>query len=97
MDYIPYTAAMIPVVEHMGSMLQSTAGIATVSSLWWSLIVGTAVGSGVTLLSSMTSMYAAALSDQEGGGLTQRGYFIVAAPISLLLFIAATIYFKLFL
>lgn len=97
MDYIPYTAAMIPVVEHMGSMLPSAAGISSVSSLWWSLIVGTAIGSGVTLLSSMTSMYAAALSDQEGGGLTQRGYMIVAAPISLLLFIAATIYFKLFL
>ncbi|KRE36676.1 SLC13 family permease [Paenibacillus sp. Soil724D2] len=97
MDYIPYTAAMIPVVDHMGSTLQSAAGISTVSSLWWSLIVGTAIGSGVTLLSSMTSMYAAALSDQEGGGLTHRGYMIVAAPISLLLFIAATIYFKLFL
>ncbi|MDQ0877985.1 Na+/H+ antiporter NhaD/arsenite permease-like protein [Paenibacillus sp. V4I3] len=97
MDYIPYTAAMIPVVEHMGSTLQNTAGISTVSTLWWSLIVGTAIGSGVTLLSSMTSMYAAGLSDQEGGGLTQRGYIIVAAPISLLLFIAATIYFKLFL
>ncbi|MDQ0920072.1 SLC13 family permease [Paenibacillus sp. V4I5] len=97
MDYIPYTAAMIPVVKHMGSMLPSAADITTITSLWWSLIVGTAIGSGVTLLSSMTSMYAAALSDQEGGGLTQRGYFIVAAPISLLLFIAATIYFKLFL
>jgi Na+/H+ antiporter NhaD/arsenite permease-like protein len=81
----------------MGSILPSAADITTITSLWWSLIVGTAIGSGVTLLSSMTSMYAAALSDQEGGGLTQRGYFIVAAPISLLLFIAATIYFKLFL
>ncbi|MGO4272506.1 SLC13 family permease [Paenibacillus sp. TAF58] len=97
MDYIPYTAAMIPIVEHMGSTLQNAGSTSTVSSLWWSLIVGTAVGSGVTLLSSMTSMYAAALSEQEGGGLTQRGYFAVAAPISLLLFIAATIYFKLFL
>ncbi|KRF18536.1 SLC13 family permease [Paenibacillus sp. Soil787] len=97
MDYIPYTAAMIPVVDHMGTMLQSASGISSVSSLWWSVIMGTAVGSGVTLLSSMTSMYAASLSDQEGGGLTQRSYFIVAAPISLLLFIAATIYFKLFL
>ncbi|NRF91402.1 hypothetical protein HQN89_10255 [Paenibacillus frigoriresistens] len=97
MDYIPYTASMIPVVDHMGGMLQSAAGISTVSSLWWSLIVGTAIGSGVTLLSSMTSMYAAALSDKEGGGLTQRSYLIVAAPISLLLFITATIYFKLFL
>jgi Na+/H+ antiporter NhaD/arsenite permease-like protein len=96
MDYIPYTAAMIPVIEHMGSDLQSLSK-ATVSSLWWSLIVGTAIGSGITLLSSTTSMYAAALSDQEGGGLTHRNYFIVAAPMSLLLFIVATIYFKLFL
>ncbi|SDN55573.1 Na+/H+ antiporter NhaD [Paenibacillus sp. yr247] len=96
MDYIPYTAAMIPVVEHMGGVMLNLSHV-TISPLWWSLIVGTAIGSGVTLLSSTTSMYAAALSEREGGGLTQRNYFIVAAPISLLLFLVATIYFKLFL
>lgn len=96
MDYIPYTAAMIPVAQQMGSMVVQVSDN-SIMPLWWSLIVGSAIGSGVTLLSSMTNMYAASLSEQEGGGLTQRGYFIVAAPISLLLFIVSTIYFKLFL
>ncbi|GFZ85917.1 membrane protein [Paenibacillus marchantiophytorum] len=97
MDYIPYTAAMIPVVKDMSNVILSYSSFTTAMPLWWSLLIGTAIGSGVTLLSSTTSMYAAVLSDQEGGGLTQRNYFLVAAPISLLLCIIATIYFNLFL
>ncbi|NOV04108.1 SLC13 family permease [Paenibacillus planticolens] len=95
-DYVPYTAAMIPVIEHVGQDMQSISQV-TVQPLWWSLIVGTAIGSGVTLFGSLPGMYAAALSEQEGGGLNFRNYFMIAGPISLVLFIAATVYFKLFL
>lgn len=95
-DYVPYTAAMIPVIEHIGRDVQSYSQT-SVQPLWWSLILGTAIGSGVTLFGSMASMYAAALSEKEGGGLNARNYFMIAAPISLVLFLVATVYFKLFL
>lgn len=95
-DYVPYTAAMIPVIEHLGTELQSFSQ-ASIQPLWWSIIVGTAIGSGVTLFGSIPNMYAAALTEQEGGGLNARNYFMIAGPISLVLCIVATIYFKLFL
>ncbi|MDU0203470.1 ArsB/NhaD family transporter [Paenibacillus sp. MAH-36] len=95
-DYVPYTAAMIPVIEHIGTEMKSFSQ-ASIQPLWWSIIVGTAIGSGVTLFGSISSMYAAALAEQEGGGLNPRNYFMIAGPISLVLFIVATIYFKLFL
>ncbi|MCY9661076.1 SLC13 family permease [Paenibacillus chondroitinus] len=95
-DYVPYTAAMIPVVDHIGTEMKSFSQ-ASIQPLWWSIIIGTAIGSGVTLFGSISSMYAAALAEQEGGGLNPRNYFMIAGPISLVLFIVATIYFKLFL
>ncbi|MGQ7885234.1 ArsB/NhaD family transporter [Paenibacillus sp. WC2504] len=95
-DYVPYTAAMIPVIEHIGTEMKSFSQ-ASIQPLWWSIIIGTAIGSGVTLFGSISSMYAAALAEQEGGGLNPRNYFMIAGPISLVLFIVATIYFKLFL
>ncbi|MBP1966017.1 SLC13 family permease [Paenibacillus aceris] len=95
-DYVPYTAAMIPVIEHIGQEMQSLSQT-SIQPLWWALIVGTAIGSGVTLFGSLSNMYAAALTEQEGGGLNSRNYFMIAGPISLVLFIVATIYFKLFL
>ncbi|TXK73471.1 SLC13 family permease [Paenibacillus sp. N3.4] len=95
-DHIPYIAGMIPIIELMGTTVNHLTG-ESIFPLWWSLLIGSAIGSGVTLLGSTSSMYAAALSEQEKGGLTQQGYFIVAAPISLLLFVIATVYFKLFL
>ncbi|MEC0271388.1 SLC13 family permease [Paenibacillus anseongense] len=95
-DYVPYTAAMIPVIEHIGTEMKSFSQ-ASIQPLWWSIIVGTAIGSGVTLFGSISSMYAAALAEQEGGGLNPSNYFMIAGPISLVLFIVATIYFKLFL
>ncbi|NQX69514.1 hypothetical protein HQN90_25610 [Paenibacillus alba] len=97
MDAIPYTAAMIPVVKDMGKEVLNYSSHTAAIPMWWSLLAGTAIGSGVTLLSSTANMYAAVLAEQEGGGLTQRNYVIVAAPISLLLCIIATIYFNIFL
>ncbi|OPH48548.1 hypothetical protein BC351_08775 [Paenibacillus ferrarius] len=97
MDAIPYTAAMIPVVKDMGKEIFNYSSPTAAIPMWWSLLAGTAIGSGVTLLSSTANMYAAVLAEQEGGGLTQRNYVIVAAPISLLLCIIATIYFNIFL
>ncbi|MDR6881757.1 SLC13 family permease [Bacillus sp. 3255] len=95
-DDVPYIAAMIPVIEHIGQDIHSYSQT-SVQPLWWSLIAGTAIGSGVTLFGSIAGMYTAALAEQEGGGLNARTYFMVAAPISLVLFLAATLYFKLFL
>ncbi|MEW9700100.1 SLC13 family permease [Paenibacillus sp. SI8] len=96
MDTIPYVAAMLPVIQHTGFILADVGDI-SISPLWWSLIIGAAIGGSATLFGSTASMFAAGLAGQNGGGLSHRAYFIVAAPVSLLLLIVATIYFNLFL
>ncbi|MGG1555723.1 SLC13 family permease [Paenibacillus ferrarius] len=92
MDEVPYIAAMMPIVDSIREALQ-----ASVQPIWLALIIGSAIGGSATLISSVTNMYAASLSEQEGGGLTQRGYVAVALPVCLILIVIATLYFRLFL
>lgn len=92
MDEGPYIVAMMPIVDSIRETLQ-----ASVQPIWLALMVGSAIGGGATLISSVTNMYAASLSEQEGGGLTQRGYAAVALPVCLILMGIATLYFRLFL
>ncbi|NEW04528.1 hypothetical protein GK047_00630 [Paenibacillus sp. SYP-B3998] len=96
MDNIPYVAAMVPVIEQTGTLLSGVSDVA-ITPLWWSLLVGAAVGGSATLLGSTVSMFAAGIAAQDGGGLSQREYLIVAGPLSILLLIVATIYFNFFL
>ncbi|OCT14963.1 hypothetical protein A8709_12595 [Paenibacillus pectinilyticus] len=92
MDNVPFLAAMLPVVDHMEQLLEVSS-----KPIWWSLVVGTAIGSGVTLLSSTASLYAASFTYQDKVQLKQSEYVLVAAPICLVLLVISTFYFKLFL
>ncbi|MFD0694075.1 SLC13 family permease [Paenibacillus sp. GCM10027628] len=96
MDNIPYIAAMIPVIGHAGEMLSSVSQV-PITPLWWSLLIGSAIGGSATWVGSTTGMFAAGLAEQEGVRVSQRDYIIVAAPFSFLLLIVATIYFRVFL
>jgi len=100
MDNIPYVAAITPVLQHMQGMLMLvSSGTAPVSAtpLWWSLLIGAAIGGGATLLGSAAGMLAAGLAGHHEARFSQRDYMIIAAPISLLLIVVATVYFNLFL
>ncbi|RTE08266.1 SLC13 family permease [Paenibacillus whitsoniae] len=92
MDEVPYITAMMPIVDSIREALE-----ASVQPIWLALIIGSAIGGSATLISSVTNMVAASLSEQEGGGLTQRGYVAVALPVCLILIGVATLYFRLFL
>ncbi|WNR45876.1 ArsB/NhaD family transporter [Paenibacillus roseipurpureus] len=92
MDNVPFLAAMLPIVDHIEEELAATA-----QPLWWSLIIGSAIGSGVTLLSSLAGLYTASLTDQDGVKMKQSEYVTVAAPICFVLLVISTVYFKLFL
>ncbi|MBD0381725.1 hypothetical protein ICC18_16500 [Paenibacillus sp. WST5] len=96
MDNIPYVAAMIPVIDHAGEMLSGVNNV-PVTPLWWSLLIGAAIGSSATLLGSIAGMFTAGLAEQDGIRFSQRDYFIVAAPLSLVLLIVSTIYINVFL
>ncbi|OAS17609.1 SLC13 family permease [Paenibacillus oryzisoli] len=92
MDNIPFIAAMMPIVDGMDPLVDIP-----VQPMWWALIVGSAIGSGVTLVSSIASLYAASFAYHDGVKLKQSEYVIVAAPICFVLLLISTLYFKLFL
>ncbi|MNG18098.1 hypothetical protein D3C84_1021300 [compost metagenome] len=92
MDNIPFIAAMIPIVDHMEQLLEVST-----DSIWWALIIGSGIGSGVTLISSIASLYAASFTYYDGVKLKQSEYVVVAAPICFVLLLISTLYFKLFL
>ncbi|MDR6555554.1 SLC13 family permease [Paenibacillus qinlingensis] len=92
MDNIPFIAAMIPIVDHMEKLVDVST-----QPIWWALIVGSGIGSGVTLISSIASLYAASFTYHDGVKLKQSEYVVVAAPICFVLLLISTVYFKLFL
>ncbi len=92
MDNIPFIAAMIPIVDQMEQLVEMST-----QPMWWALIVGSGIGSGVTLVSSIASLYAASFTYHDGVKLKQSEYVVVAAPICFVLLLISTLYFKLFL
>lgn len=84
-DNIPYTAAMIPVVENLGRTMP-------VQPLWWSLALGACLGGNATLVGASANIVVASLAERSGYaigfGLFLR-YGIVTTILSLVL---ATLY-----
>jgi Na+/H+ antiporter NhaD/arsenite permease-like protein len=61
-DNIPYTTAMIPVVEEMNKELGSHAS----NSLWWALALGADLGGNLTVIAASANVIVANLAERGG-------------------------------
>jgi len=63
-DNIPYTAAMIPVVEELGQDLgvQHSAD----NPLWWALALAAGLGGNLTLVAASANVYVAGVAERAG-------------------------------
>jgi Na+/H+ antiporter NhaD/arsenite permease-like protein len=80
-DNIPYTAAMIPVVETLGQTLP-------IEPLWWSLALGACLGGNATLVGASANVVVADLAARSGHPISFRsflGYGLVTTAFSMLL------------
>lgn len=80
-DNIPYTAAVIPVVERMGEVMP-------IAPLWWALALGACLGGNLTLVGASANVIVASLAERSGHTITFGRflrYGIVATVVSLLL------------
>jgi Na+/H+ antiporter NhaD/arsenite permease-like protein len=80
-DNIPYTAAMIPVVETLGRTLP-------IEPLWWSLALGACLGGNATLIGASANVVVADLAARSGHPISFRrflGYGLVVTVFSVLL------------
>lgn len=90
---IPTTAAMIPLVKHLGIHLSLQQQ--EMIPFWWALALGVAIGSSATLLGGIPNIVMAGISEKHGkpeARLTYWKYTRVSAPLMLIGLGVATVY-----
>ena len=84
-DNIPFTAAMIPVVEE----LQPAAGD---DAYWWSLALGACFGGNATLVAAAANVAAAGMAARSGRPIGFMAFLRVGVPVTLVSLLLATAY-----
>ncbi len=90
-DNIPFTAAMIPVVDELG------ADDPTFSDAnWWALSLGACFGGNATLIAAAANVAAAGAAERSGHPISFGRFLAVGLPVTLLSLVVATVYLLLF-
>src|SRR5688500_17703454 len=89
-DNIPFTAAMIPVVDQ----LQGSEPVD--DALWWSLALGACFGGNATMIAAAANVAATGVLDRSGHRITFVRFLAYGVPVTLLSLVIATAYLLLF-
>jgi Na+/H+ antiporter NhaD/arsenite permease-like protein len=84
-DNIPFTAAMIPVVD-------SLQGGQFDDGLWWALALGACFGGNATLIAAAANVAATGILDRTGQPVSFVRFLAVGVPVTLLSLLVATAY-----
>jgi Na+/H+ antiporter NhaD/arsenite permease-like protein len=85
-DNIPFTAAMIPVVE------QLQGGDGGDDAYWWALALGACFGGNATLVAAAANVAAAGMSARAGRPIGFLTFLKIGLPVTLVTLILATAY-----
>ena len=88
-DNIPFTAAMIPVVDGL-----QTEGFD--EALWWSLALGACFGGNATMIAAAANVAATGILERSGRAITFVRFLAVGVPVTLLSLVIASVYLLLF-
>jgi Na+/H+ antiporter NhaD/arsenite permease-like protein len=88
-DNIPFTAAMIPVVDEL-----QTDGFDDAS--WWALALGACFGGNATLIAAAANVAAVSALARDGTRITFGRFLIVGLPVTMISLLVATAYLLLF-
>jgi Na+/H+ antiporter NhaD/arsenite permease-like protein len=86
-DNIPFTAAMIPVVEQLGG--------ADNDSYWWALALGACFGGNATLVAAAANVAAAGMAARAGRPIGFVEFLRIGLPVTLVSMLIATAYIAL--
>ncbi|MBD0337790.1 MAG: ArsB/NhaD family transporter [Thermoleophilia bacterium] len=89
-DNIPFTAAMIPVVQEL------QAGEEFDDGLWWSLALGACFGGNATAIAAAANVAATGVLDRAGSPISFLRFAAVGIPVTVLSLLIATAYLVLF-
>jgi len=88
-DNVPFVAAMIPVIEHIGEVAKQ---ITDINPLWWSLALGTCLGGNGTLIGASANIVAVGIAKHNGYHIRFRDFTKVSAVFTLLSLVICTFY-----
>jgi Na+/H+ antiporter NhaD/arsenite permease-like protein len=88
-DNIPFTAAMVPVVE------QLQAGNAGDDAYWWALALGACFGGNATLVAAAANVAAAGMASRAGCPIGFMAFLRIGLPVTLVSMGLATVYLAL--
>ena len=84
-DNIPFTAAMIPVVE-------SLQGDEFDDGLWWALALGACFGGNATMIAAAANVAATGVLERAGEPVSFVRYLALGVPVTLVSLVIATVY-----
>jgi Na+/H+ antiporter NhaD/arsenite permease-like protein len=87
-DNIPYTAAMIPIVQSVGRTMP-------IEPLWWSLALGADLGGNLTLVGASANVIVVALAERSGHPISFRQWLRYGIPVTLVSLVLANVYIAL--
>ena len=90
-DNIPFTAAMIPVVEQLQAGNEEFE-----DGLWWALALGACFGGNATLIAAAANVAAAGVVERSGQRISFGRFLAVGLPMTLVSLVVATVYLLLF-
>jgi Na+/H+ antiporter NhaD/arsenite permease-like protein len=86
-DNIPFTAAMIPVVEQLQADDETFQ-----DGLWWALALGACFGGNATLIAAAANVAAAGVLERNGKPITFGRFLAVGLPVTIVSLLLATVY-----
>jgi Na+/H+ antiporter NhaD/arsenite permease-like protein len=90
-DNIPFTAAMIPVVEQLQAGNDEFE-----DGLWWALALGACFGGNATLIAAAANVAAAGVLERSGERISFGRFLSVGLPITLVSLVVASVYLLVF-
>jgi Na+/H+ antiporter NhaD/arsenite permease-like protein len=87
-DNIPFTTAMIPVVQE----LQQDAGATGDDAYWWALSLGACFGGNATLIAAAANVAAAGMAERAGTPIGFMTFLRIGLPVTLISIALATAY-----
>jgi Na+/H+ antiporter NhaD/arsenite permease-like protein len=88
-DNIPFTAAMIPVVDELQGGEFDDAN-------WWALALGACFGGNATMIAAAANVAAAGVLQRSGQAVSFGRFLMIGAPVTLVSLGVATVYLLLF-
>ncbi|MBA2505708.1 MAG: ArsB/NhaD family transporter [Thermoleophilaceae bacterium] len=92
-DNIPFTAAMIPVVEQLQP--EGGGGGGGDNAYWWSLALGACYGGNATIIAAAANVAAAGMAERAGQPIGFVQFLRIGIPVTLISMVMATAYIAL--